>query len=41
MGAAASLDLNLDISLDKAKEIAGDLWNDSLQQKFVSAINQK
>ena len=41
MGAAASMALGAPVSLDKAKELAGDLWNDSLQEKFNKCWEEK
>eukprot|EP00605_Chrysophyceae_sp_TOSAG23-4_P002387 GSChrysophyteH1.ASY1.ANO1.2643.1 assembled CDS len=41
MGAAASMGLSTPVSLDKAKELAGDLWSDSLQEKFNAAWEEK
>jgi hypothetical protein len=41
MGSAASIDSAYEIDIDKAKELCGDKWNDSLQNRFLVALHKK
>jgi hypothetical protein len=42
MGAAAStIDPSTPISLDRAKELAGDKWNEELEEKFKTSWEEK